>query len=107
MWHIRDYRHCAAEFCDGKKKIGELEAELAASQAREQQLREALEAIREVNIRFGMSVVAFDYALALPHDDTALKQYGAKLLRDVGKKHEKILNSQVLYDLADELEQTK
>ena len=68
---------------DGVKTLAIIYCEqLIASQAREQKLREALETIREVNIRFGMSVVAFDYALALPHDDTALNAWGAKLLRE-------------------------
>ncbi len=46
---------------------------LAAGQAREQQLREALSAIT-------------GKALALSQDDTALREWGAKLLRDVGDK---------------------
>ena len=30
MYHVRDYRHCEAQFCNGKKRIDELEAENAA-----------------------------------------------------------------------------
>jgi hypothetical protein len=53
-------------------RIDDLQAELAASQAREQQLREALKAIQQgfaVTHQVNAVVV---HALALPQDDTAL-----------------------------------
>ena len=61
----------------------DLEEQLAASQARERQLREALGRIMRSEYGDACNDWACD-ALALPHDDTALKQWGAKLLRDAG-----------------------
>ncbi len=59
---------------------------LAASQAREQQLRDALETCDVGDTQFPDDTQFYDRkkvddALALPHDDTALRQWGAKLLR--------------------------
>jgi len=54
--------------------------ELAASQAREQQLREALEKVMRSENRWPDYVID---ALALPQDDTALREWGAKLLREM------------------------
>jgi hypothetical protein len=56
--------------------------ELAASQAREQQLREAL-ALYAAERHTGNHAKE---ALALPHDDTCLRRYGAKLLRDAANE---------------------
>ena len=57
-----------------------LREQLAASQAREQQLREALQDIRSHATPTGCQLAS--KVLPLPQDDTALKQWGAKLLRD-------------------------
>ncbi len=63
--------------------------ELAASQAREQQLREALaQALIHVPMYASTTEAMGRKALALPQDDTALKRYGAKLLRDAAEKFE-------------------
>jgi hypothetical protein len=59
------------------KQRGEINDELVASQAYSKQLRDALE---QYSNRFENNRAY--KALALPHDDTALKQYGAKVLRD-------------------------
>ena len=101
---------------------------IAASQAREQQLREALSDLREEaqSAGFGVlretlvpypvaggartvknhqQVAAFDkalVALALPHDDTALTQWGAKLLRDAANYREPDLAFHLIR-MADEL----
>ncbi len=67
----------------------ETQRELAASQAREQQLREALAEIASP-IRQSDAAKAREYdlviahkALALPQDDTALREQNAKLLREL------------------------
>ena len=59
--------------------------QLAASQAREQQLREALEAmvLSARGMNCGLKIA--DDALALSQDDTALRQWGAKLLRGMAE----------------------
>lgn len=68
-----------------------LSQQLAASQAREQQLREALERIKNPdnwgedgcwNSDSYPDEIA-DINLSLPQDDTALRQWGAKLLREM------------------------
>ena len=77
----------------------DLVRERAANQAREQQLRE------EVYIRSGYSRDVLDKIF--PHDDTALRQYGAKLLRDTAKSLSGIYHPTAIADLnrmADELE---
>ena len=77
---------------------GKVKEQLAASQAREQQLREALEEANALNLNW-VSVAEPDMlehlseyktvikmgtiALTLPQDDTALRQWGAKLLREM------------------------
>jgi hypothetical protein len=61
-------------------------ARLEEAQAREQQLREALEEVQKI-AKLNASTWGqwmrdhATTALALPHDDTALRQYGAKLLQ--------------------------
>lgn len=63
-------------------RIDDLQAELAASQAREQQSREALEVVLLVLGRHGIGVPSIvASALATPADDTALREQNAKLLR--------------------------
>jgi hypothetical protein len=59
----------------------------AEGQAREQQLLEALEYYASFDYSDDSCPVAEDaqQALALPQDDTALRQWGAKLLREVAK----------------------
>lgn len=59
--------------------IADLTAKLVESQAREAKLREALEEIKKFTSFVGTFIVAED-ALALPHDDTALKEYRKKVL---------------------------
>ena len=82
---------------------------LAASQAREQQLRGYA--------RHKKFCGMFDYVDvdqrhctcgldAIPSDDTALKQYGAKLLRDAAKKLDK-WNADRVNRMADELLESK
>jgi hypothetical protein len=90
---------------------------IAASQAYSQQLRNALEMARNGIAWYIENIIEadgcddealqqIDAALVLPHDDTALKQWGAKLLRDVGAKY--LLISQMqLNRRADELEAGK
>ena len=77
---------------------------LAASQAREQKLREALQFYTPHNPSLGNTATE---ALALPQDDTALRQWGAKLLGDaadrLGKGETPILPFE-LRRMADELE---
>ena len=75
--------------CDAETKA--LYGQLAASQAREQQLREALETpYQMVVIDDNHAETLAQIALTLPHDDTALKQYGAKLLRDAGEREDEV-----------------
>lgn len=62
-----------------------MESQLFAAQAREQQLREALEEIRRHGIEAPhpwAKEIATD-ALALPQDDSALREWGAKLLAEI------------------------
>jgi hypothetical protein len=60
---------------------------LAASQAREKVLRAALEsASADANCYYHQDVVArIDSALSTPSDDTALRQWGAKLLQEMAE----------------------
>ena len=78
--------------------------QLATSQAREQQLREALG--HYSNIGFGG--IACEHhareALAIQQDNTALRQWGAKLLREMADKKVSIPCIEMLYRKADELE---
>jgi hypothetical protein len=55
--------------------------ELAASQAREQQLREALDICKREMQGDKWDALYIDGVLTLPQDDTALRQWGAKLLK--------------------------
>jgi hypothetical protein len=70
-------------------EIDRLCDERIASQAREQQLREGmLNTANGCRIWGGEAERArkmLEHYLALPHDDTALKQYGVKVLRDAKK----------------------
>lgn len=81
---------------------------LAASQAREQQLREALKVV-EQTLTYGQSYTV-NAALALPQDDTALRQYvrseQAKLLREMAE-HFKEHGYLLLRHKADELGEGK
>jgi hypothetical protein len=75
---------------DGSLVVRQMKA-IAASQAYSQQLREALEfLVNRCNEQGFYSPVRqpiITQALALPSDDTALKQYGAKLLRDAAEQY--------------------
>ena len=84
---------------------GVRDEKLAASQAREQQLREALEEMRYSHT--DKAEAMYQAALALPHDDTALRQYGAKLLRQPANHMMVIEDSRILLRMADELEGKK
>ena len=102
-----------------------VEEQLAASQLREQQLREALEEIIYYLDRSGSRTRDGNLycsccesgqgdphkpncVLSLPHDGTALKQYGAKLLRDAAKAVWSKGNATAdLNRMADELEGKK
>ncbi len=76
----------AQEGRKAQEKYMEMCVQLAASQAREQQLREALEKCRNLCEHPEDITLITKNALALHHDgDTALKQYGAKLLRDAAE----------------------
>ena len=78
-----ELQHCATKNGEGMTYLRE---QLAASQAREQQLREALEKIQRLpydEVPDHHQTIAHD-ALALPQDTTALNAWGAKLLRDAG-----------------------
>lgn len=90
------------------KLFDEHEAELAASQAYSQQLREALAfymtpPIGQLNERHVAAAKLGVAALALPHDDTALKQYGAKLLRRAADQVGDVCRDDIRR-MADELE---
>lgn len=68
----------------------EVKTELVESQAREQQLREALKfymkpPISQLNDHLVAASRLGVAALALPQDDTALRQYGVKLLLDAAE----------------------
>ena len=96
--------------CSDYRKTQEtMFGDLAASQAREQQLREALETIKRCSPD-GDWPDEFN-ALALPQDDTALRQQNAKLLRDlVYNRLEGLCNESGMNELlrkADELEAGK
>ena len=85
--------------------------QLAATQAREQQLREALRCVEQACVVTGAAYSYMTKALALPQDTTALKQYGAKLLREARNKLIEIcdrgVGATLLKDMADELEAKK
>ena len=86
--------------------VGELQAQLAASQALEAQLREALE---KVLAQPAVALRTATKALALPQDDTALREWGAKLLEEMADEHyEKwSINHGILTAKAAELEAGK
>ena len=80
-----DLAAMTAELAELKANVwylkGVRDEKLAASQAREQQLREALNcAINQVESLCKIPVIA--QALTLPQDTTALNAWGTKLLRD-------------------------
>jgi hypothetical protein len=83
---------------------------LTASQAREQQLREALKEATTTLFACRYSEIPLaekcEAILALPHDDTALKQWGAKLLRDAVNRLGLLRPSdrKAILSMADELE---
>ena len=84
--------------------------QLAASQAYSQQLREALEDIKSNAEQFPLDediLRVISKAFALLQDDTALKAWGAKLLRDAAGRMSIASDYAVLFRMADELEQTK
>ena len=74
--------------------VATLEEQLAAAQARDAKLREALKSFEG---EYGWTA-CHDEALSTPTDDTALRQYVAKELRKMGVK---------LWRRADELENGK
>ena len=77
----------------------------AEGQAREQQLREALEYYASFDYSDDSCPVAEDaqQALAIPQDDTALRQWGAKLLREMADLVS-FVDRKTLHRKADELE---
>ena len=89
-------------------RIDDLQAELAASQAREQQLREALDICQAGMPGDKWDSLYIDGVLAFPQDDTALREWGAKLLRDlVYNRLEGLCNESGMKELlrkADELD---
>ena len=66
--------------------------DIAAEQAYSQQLREELAVQANWHAGYGEQHLrkSADKALAIPHDDTALRQYGAKLLRDAGEREDEV-----------------
>jgi len=67
----------------------ELNEQLAASQAYAQQLREALEAMVSYATEQGKGLRMADEALALSSEgDTALKQWGARMLREIAAEYD-------------------
>lgn len=71
--------------CSDYRKTQEtMFGDLAASQAREQQLREVLLYLgKEISEGQGVCIETVVEALFSPQDDTALRQWGAKLLREM------------------------
>ncbi len=103
------------ELADYKKSFkveldanGRVHKQLAASQAREQQLREALSQAAAFRKAMYEDVPAYmSEALALPHDDTCLRQAKAKVLRDAAKQLNGWPDGVVaLNRMADELEKS-
>jgi hypothetical protein len=80
--------------------------QLAASQAREQQLRAALGEIAWSNDMTWKNDRA-NAALHAPQDDTALRQWGAKLLRNMADECHYDRDGEMLRRKADELENKK
>lgn len=75
----RNLRHELAVLVHGIDAESErLREQLTASQAREAKLREALEVHARWGSGQGPKIEAAIEALALPHDDTALKEYGKR-----------------------------
>jgi len=106
---------------DAAKTLAIFYSELAAaSQAIEQQLREALEsalpaigygydACRCASALHTVQSAQFDVesALSLPQDDTALKAWGAELLREIADGVIGVREEMILRRKADELEEKK
>ena len=69
----------------------QLQNKLAAEQAYSTRLREALQRNADYRELADGDVPKYIIdALTLPHDDTTLKQYGAKLLRDAGEREDEV-----------------
>ena len=109
---FKDLQAAYAAYRAGEKYetvVDRLEALLAASQAREQQLREALQRNADYRELADGDVPKYIIdALTLPQDDTALNAWGAKLLRRLADKY--VLKGISTVDLrgeADELEGKK
>ena len=78
----RDEARRTAEYWKSEHLAGN--EQLAASQAREQQLREQVSDALNGDWPAHLWVIRHKLTniLAIPHDDTTLKQYGAKILRE-------------------------
>lgn len=129
---LRDKSEIAEELAVRDMRIKELESQLAAmtkkadgffdalqlaakinaeGQAREQHFRKALEALQQGFPQTHQINAVIRHTLSLPQDDTALRQWGAKLLRDlVYNRLEGLCNESGMKELlrkADELEAGK
>lgn len=84
MTQERDQWKQLAANCELAEEQVSSSYQLAASQAREQQLREVLLYLgKEISEGQGVCIETVVEALFSPQDDTALRQWGAKLLREM------------------------
>ena len=73
---------------DSKKTLlAACEEQLAASQAREQMLRDALGSCLGEGDSARFLITKIKHALSLTSDDTALREYGAKLLEEMAVRN--------------------
>ena len=91
-------------FFDAPQLAAKINAE---GQAREQQFREALKALQQGFPQTHQINAVIRHALVTPQDDTALRQWGAKLLRDLADKGWPAWDADDLRLKADELEAGK
>ena len=92
LFHADDVANLQADLSAMTKKADgffdalQLAAKInAEGQAREQQLREALKALQQGFPQTHQINAVIRHALVTPQDDTALRQWGAKLLRGMAE----------------------
>lgn len=77
--------------------------QLQSSQAREAQLREALQAVVNEAADRSCGLKIADDALASPSDDTALREYGAKLVERIASEVDSFYPKKSLQEIADKI----
>ncbi len=83
MDYAKEYDRMVEQSNQQQERIKELTVALTASQAREQMLRDALGSCLGEGDSARFLITKIKHALSLTSDDTALREYGAKLLEEM------------------------